>query len=71
MFNHADTVHSFLFCYAIIESFCQKSTGVTEDDLRKYQEHGKLVVAGHELSGDDLKVSSLNHSFYIAMKYLV
>ena len=29
---------------------------VEESELRKYQEHGKIVVAGHELSGNDLKV---------------
>lgn len=33
---------------------------VNEDQLKKFQEEGKLVVAGHELSGDDIK---LNYSF--------
>lgn len=34
--------------------------GIEESELKKYQEHGKIVVAGHELSGDDIK---LNYTF--------
>ena len=30
--------------------------GISEEELKKFQEEGKIVVAGHELSGNDLKV---------------
>ena len=29
---------------------------ISEEELKKFQEEGKIVVAGHELSGNDLKV---------------
>ena len=30
---------------------------LSQDQLESYLKHGKLTVAGHELAGEDLKVS--------------
>lgn len=42
---------------------CLFSTDISEEELKKFQEEGKIVVAGHELSGNDLKVNKYHFTW--------